>query len=128
MENIKFLTIPTVADPQNPEATVVLDEEKAKNVFKAIANDKPLTKKIAAGALDAGEASGKKSKSSGGGDAAPDDTATDGETAETSPSDEAASGESSDTASGDASSGASEEELAQIAEEAKAARERAGLC
>lgn len=128
MENIKFLTIPTVADPQNPEATVVLDEEKAKNVFRAIANDKPLTKKIAAGALDAGEASGKKSKSSGDGDAAPDDTATDGETAETSPSDEAASGESSDTASGGASSGASEEELAQIAEEAKAARERAGLC
>ncbi|MFE3997886.1 LCP family protein [Nocardioides sp. YIM B13467] len=126
MENIKFLTIPTIADPQNPQATVVLDKEKAKNVFKAIANDKPLTKKIAAGALDVGEASGKKSKSSGDGDAAPDGGATDGETAESSPTDEAGSGESADTASGGAS--ASEEELAQIAEEAKAARERAGLC
>nr|WP_241248369.1 LCP family protein [Nocardioides sp. KC13] len=133
MENIKFLTIPTVPDPENPEATVVLDEEKAKNVFKAIANDKPLTKKIAAGALDAGEASGKKSKSSGGKAPEGDATdATDGETAETTPTEEAESGESSDNASGTASdgasSGATEEELAQIAEEAKAARERAGLC
>lgn len=127
MENIKFLTIPTIADPQNPEATVVLDEEKAKNVFKAIANDKPLTKKIAAGALDAGQASGKKSESSGG-DGASDGSTTDGETAETTPTEEASSGESSDTASEGASSGASEEELAQIAEDAKAARERAGLC
>ncbi|MBG6098687.1 LCP family glycopolymer transferase [Nocardioides luteus] len=126
MENIKFLTIPTVPDPENPEATVVLDEEKAKNVFKAIANDKPLTKKIAAGALDAGEASGKKSKDTG--DAPSDSGSTDGETADTKPSEDAATGESSDTASDGASSGASEEELAQIAEEAKAARERAGLC
>ncbi|MFI5626150.1 LCP family protein [Nocardioides sp. NPDC051685] len=125
MENIKFLTIPTLPDPENPEATVVLDEEKARNVFKAIANDKPLTKKIAAGAMDAGQAAGKKSKGSG--DAPSDGGSTDGETAGSTPTDEAAGG-SSDTASDGASSGASEEELAQIAEEAKAARERAGLC
>lgn len=128
MENIKFLTIPVIADPQN-ENRVVLDPEKAKNVFKAIANDKPLTKKIAAGALDAGEASGKKSKKSD--DAAESDSATDGatdgETAGSAPSDEPDSTDSAGSASGQ-SSGASEEELAQIAEEAKAARERAGLC
>lgn len=128
MENIKFLTIPTVPDPENPEATVVLDEEKAKNVFKAIANDKPLTKKIAAGALDAGEASGKKSKSSDDAASEGGKSETDGETADPAPTEEAQSGESSDTASDGASSGASEAELAQIAEEAKAARERAGLC
>ncbi|MFJ9391549.1 LCP family protein [Nocardioides sp. NPDC101246] len=127
MENVKFLTIPVMADPQNPTATVVLDKDKARNVFKAIANDQPLTKKIAAGALDAGQASGKKSESSG--DGASDGSTTDGETAETTPSEEAESGESSDTSSSDgASTGASEEELAQIAEDAKAARERAGLC
>ncbi|MFE6649425.1 LCP family protein [Nocardioides sp. NPDC057772] len=126
MENIKFLTIPTVPDPQRPDVTVVLDEEKARNVFKAIANDKPLTKKIAAGALDAGQAAGKKSKDSG--DTAPDNGATDGETAKTAPSEDAGADEPSDTASDGASGGASEEELAQIAEEAKAARERAGLC
>lgn len=128
MENIKFLTIPVIADPQN-ENRVVLDPDKAKNVFKAIANDKPLTKKIAAGALDAGEASGKKSKKSD--DAADGDSATDGatdgETAGSAPSDEPDSTDSAGSASGQ-SSGASEEELAQIAEEAKAARERAGLC
>ncbi|WP_218145254.1 LCP family glycopolymer transferase [Nocardioides luteus] len=130
MENIKFLTIPTLPDPENPEATVVLDEEKARNVFKAIANDKPLTKKIAAGALDAGQAAGKKSKGSGdaASDSGPTDGATDGETAGSTSTDEADSGESADTGSDGASSGASEEELAQIAEEAKAARERAGLC
>ncbi|MBB3087646.1 LCP family protein [Nocardioides albus] len=129
MENIKFLTIPVVTDPQN-DNTVVLDPEKAKNVFKAIANDKPLTKKIAAGALDAGEASGKKSKKSD--DAAAGDEATgeatDGETAGSAPGDESDSTESSEPASGGASSGASEDELAQIAEDAKAARESAGLC
>ncbi|TQL70458.1 LytR family transcriptional attenuator [Nocardioides albertanoniae] len=122
MENIKFLTIPTVPDPDNPEATVVLDEEKAKNVFKAIANDKPLTKKIAAGALDAGQASGaKKSEGSG-------DEGSDGETADPAPTGEAESGETTGDASDGASSGASEEELDQIAEDAKAARDRAGLC
>lgn len=129
MENIKFLTIPVVTDPQN-ENTVVLDPEKAKNVFKAIANDKPLTKKIAAGALDAGEASGKKSKKSddaASGDSASDE-ATDGETAGSASSDEPDSADSSGTASDGASTGPSEEELQQIAEEAKAARERAGLC
>ena len=127
MENIKFLTIPVVADPQNPTATVILDEEKARNVFKAIANDKPLTKKIAAGALDAGQASGKKSEKSGDG---PSDSGseTDGETADPAPPADAESGDPSDTAAGGASAGASEEELAQIAEQAKAARERAGLC
>lgn len=128
MENIKFLTIPTLPDPENPEATVVLDEEKARNVFKAIANDKPLTKKIAAGALDVGQAAGKKSQSKGSGDAPSDSGSTDGETAGSTPTDEADSGDSSDAASDGASSGASEEELAQIAEDAKAARERAGLC
>ncbi|NYI80867.1 LCP family protein [Nocardioides panzhihuensis] len=129
MENIKFLTIPVVTDPQN-ENTVVLDKEKAKNVFKAIANDKPLTKKIAAGALDAGEASGKKSKKpddAAAGEGATDG-ATDGETAGSAPSDEPDSTDSAGSAAGGESSGASEEELAQIAEDAKAARERAGLC
>ncbi|MFD4326943.1 LCP family protein [Nocardioides sp. NPDC058538] len=127
MENIKFLTIPVIADPQN-ENRVILDPEKAKNVWKAIANDKPLTKKIAAGSLDAGQAAGdkdkKKSDDSGEG--------TDGETAGSEPSDDAssgdASGDSSGDASGNASSGATEEELAEIAEQAKAERERAGLC
>ncbi len=120
MENIKFLTIPVGADPENPNR-VVLDEERAKNVWKAIANDKPLTKKIAAGSLDAGQASGKKSEGSG-------DEGTDGETADPAPADDAASDGSSGDASGGASSGASEEELAEIAEQAKADRERAGLC
>ncbi|MEI7055780.1 LCP family protein [Nocardioides sp. CCNWLW239] len=129
MENIKFLTIPVVTDPQNANR-VVLDDEKAKNVFKAIANDKPLTKKIAAGALDAGEASGKKSKKSddaASGDSATDE-ATDGETAGSASSDESESADSSGTSSEGASAGPSEEELEEIAEEAKAARERAGLC
>lgn len=129
MENIKFLTIPVVTDPQNKN-TVVLDPEKAKNVFKAIANDKPLTKKIAAGALDVGEASGKKSKKSD--DAAEGDSATDGatdgETAGSATSEEPDSTDSAGSAAGAQRSGASEEELAQIAEDAKAARERAGLC
>jgi LCP family protein required for cell wall assembly len=126
MENIKFLTIPVVPDPEN-DNRVIFDEDRAKNVWKAIANDKPLTKKIAAGALDVGQASGKKSESSG--DAASNSSSeTDGETADPAPSDDAESGDSSDTASGSASAGASEEELAQIAEQAKAARERAGLC
>lgn len=126
MENIKFLTIPVVADPQDPNR-VLLDKDKAKNVWKAIANDKPLTKKIAAGSLDVGEAAGKK-KTDNTDDAAPGDGATDGETAESAPTDEAGTGESAEAASGAASKGPTEEELAEIAEEAKAARERAGLC
>ena len=119
MENIKFLTIPVATDPQN-ENRVVLDDEKAKNVWRAIANDKPLTKKIAAGSLDAGQAAGDKDKKK------PEDSGegTDGETAGSEPSDDTSSGD----ASGNASSGATEEELAEIAEQAKAERERAGLC
>ncbi|MER7608337.1 LCP family protein [Nocardioides sp. NPDC127503] len=123
MENIKFLTIPVATDPQN-ENRVVLDKEKAKNVFKAIANDKPLTKKIAAGSLDAGQAAGDKDKKKPEGSG----EGTDGETAGSEPSDDAASSDSSGDASGNASSGATEEELAAIAEQAKAERERAGLC
>ncbi|MEU4451681.1 LCP family protein [Nocardioides sp. NPDC023903] len=123
MENIKFLTVPVVTDPQD-ENRVVLDKEKAKNVWRAIANDKPLTKKIAAGSLDAGQAAGDKDKKK------PEDSGegTDGETAGSEPSDNASSGDSSGDASGNASSGATEEELAEIAEQAKAERERAGLC
>lgn len=123
MENIKFLTIPVATDPQN-ENRVVLDDEKAKNVWRAIANDKPLTKKIAAGSLDAGQAAGDKDKKKPEGSG----EGTDGETAGSEPSDDASSGDSSGDASGNASSGATEEELAAIAEQAKAERERAGLC
>ncbi|GGR69089.1 LCP family protein required for cell wall assembly [Nocardioides luteus] len=123
MENIKFLTIPVATDPQNANR-VVLDEEKAKNVWKAIANDKPLTKKIAAGSLDAGQASGGKGKKS----EKSEEGADDGETAGVEPTDEASSEGSSEDASGSASNGATEEELAEIAEQAKAERERAGLC
>lgn len=123
MENIKFLTIPVATDPQN-ENRVVLDDEKAKNVWKAIANDKPLTKKIAAGSLDAGQAAGDKGKKK----SDDSDKGTDGETAGSEPSEDAPSADSSDNASGNASSGATEEELAEIAEQAKAERERAGLC
>lgn len=124
MENIKFLTIPVATDPQN-ENRVVLDDEKAKNVWRAIAKDKPLTKKIAAGSLDAGQAAGDKGKKK----SADSGEGTDGETAGSEPSEEASSSsDPSGGASGEASSGPTEEELAAIAEQAKAERERAGLC
>jgi LCP family protein required for cell wall assembly len=68
LDNIQFITIPNLPDPADPNR-LVWKEPEAKQVWQKIARDVPLTKKLSADVISAGNlpGSGSSSGSSSGG-------------------------------------------------------------
>jgi LCP family protein required for cell wall assembly len=60
LNNIQFITIPNMPDPSDPNR-LVWKEPEAKAVWQKIARDEPLTKKLSAGVISAGNLPGSGS-------------------------------------------------------------------
>lgn len=107
LDKIQFITIPWEYDPENPNRVVWLPE--ANKVWNRLRKDKPLTKRLTAGAIDASSVPGAKSGKGGG---------------------KGAAGPSSPATSGTPSTGADGEtpDATPRQEKQKAALEQAGLC
>ena len=69
LDNIQFLTIPNTVDPNDPNHLVWLPQ--AKQVWKKIANDEPLTRRLASDVISAGNVPGQKSGGGNKGSASP---------------------------------------------------------
>ena len=107
LNKIQFITVPWEYDPQDPNRVVWLPS--AKKVWNRLRNDKPLTKRLTEGAIDAGNVPGSTSSAGG-------------STSGTSPS-------SPSSPSGTPSSGLDgEKPPSHESEQQKAALEQAGLC
>ena len=65
LDNIQFITIPNIPDPADPNR-LVWKEPEAGDVWKKIANDQPLTKKLSEDVISAGNLPGSRSPSSSG--------------------------------------------------------------
>jgi LCP family protein required for cell wall assembly len=65
LDNIQFITIPNVPDPADPNR-LVWKQPEAKQVWKKIAHDEPLTKKLSDDVISAGNVPGSGSPSSSG--------------------------------------------------------------
>jgi LCP family protein required for cell wall assembly len=64
LDNIQFITIPNTVDPNDPNHLVWTPQ--AKLVWKKIANDEPLTRRLAADVISAGNVPGQKNPSGNG--------------------------------------------------------------
>jgi anionic cell wall polymer biosynthesis LytR-Cps2A-Psr (LCP) family protein len=69
LDNIQFLTIPNTVDPNDPNHLVWLPQ--AKQVWKRIANDEPLTRRLASDVISAGSVPGQNSGGGNKGSASP---------------------------------------------------------
>jgi len=110
LDKIQFITIPWEYDPENPNRVVWLPE--AKRVWNRLRLDKPLTKHLTEGAIDASSVPGAKSSQG--------DKAKDGGTSSDTPS-ETPSSSPSKGVDGESPSTPQDEQQ-------KAALEQAGLC
>ncbi len=63
LDNIQFLTIPSIADPNDPNR-LVWEQPEADQVWRRIANDQPLTRRLTQGAISAGNLPGKSPSAS----------------------------------------------------------------
>lgn len=59
LDNIKFITIPNLPDPSDPNR-LVFQQPEADQVWKKIAEDEPLTKRLSPDAISAGNVPGSK--------------------------------------------------------------------
>jgi LCP family protein required for cell wall assembly len=66
LDNIQFITIPNIPDPEDPNR-LVWQQPQASQVWRKIANDQPLTKRLSQDVISAGNVPGT-SGSKGGGD------------------------------------------------------------